>query len=469
MLISPPFLPARGNLTEEQWLDAAMPGGVPGAGAYPLSAQLDWHGGVHLMAPMNGVVPEPICAIADGTVVFVRERTDANGPNDPLNYGGGYTSNGVVVIRHDTEIGVNAQGQATAVRFYSIYQHLYSIRPAVITGRAIWRKDVIGQAGHIYGAPNVFHMEIRCDEANLQRLIGRIDGDVPLTQDGRTDVVFGEAYFVLPVETPVYGERPLPDSPVARIRPPGNTQPPPPPVALQPVAHIGETMVVGLRYAEGSGAAGQRGHAFVTGYRLDGSAYGESLIEAEAEYRLYEDCKAISRSYPENSQPSCSVLMEVLRFGRAIGPDVLNPANVPHWRQIRYAGGTGWVNLNAANVRKYSDADFPQWKGWRLINDDVDRDGRCDSPTLMSWLDQNGDGNINIAEGVAALAQENIAARMRKTICRIPSEWDEATLDAQWIWLRTSTDRHPNAMSAADYELFSAHVRAQCIPLSELF
>ena len=170
-----------------------MVGGQPGNGAFPVSYLLEWHGGMHLTAPMgNNGAAIPVRAIADGTVVYVRQRTEADSPDEPLNYGPGYTSDAVVVIRHDTEIGADAQGQATQVRFYSVYMHLHSIRPAVIQGRRIYRKDEIGQAGHIYGEPNVMHFEICCDDANLARMVGRATGPLELTADGRTDVLFGE-------------------------------------------------------------------------------------------------------------------------------------------------------------------------------------------------------------------------------------------------------------------------------------
>lgn len=419
MLISPPFLPPRGNLSEDQWFEIAMQGGQPGMGAYPVSAQLDWHGGIHLTAPMNGATTEPVRAIADGTVVFVREPMTTDDPQHPLRYGGGYTSNGVVVIRHETEIGADAQGRPTSVRFYSVYNHLYSIRPTVMRNRPIWRKDAIGQAGHIYGAPNQIHFEIRCDEANLQRLIGRTSGDVPLDRDGRMDVLYGETYFHIPANTPVYGQRPLSNSPVARIaeRNGPNTAAT---VALQPIAQTPEAMVVGLRYASGQGPVEQRGHAFVTSYRLDGSTYGPARVEAGAEYKLYQDSMAVSRSYSTDSQPAPSAVLELLRFGRAIGPDPLTPVDVPHWRQIVHASGTGWINLNAANVRKYTDADFPQWKGWKLIADDTNGDARCDSPTVRSWLNQDKSDSIDPIAGIAALTQEGTANRMRKAICRLP-------------------------------------------------
>jgi hydroxyethylthiazole kinase len=466
MLISPPFLPPRGNQSEEQWLQTAMQGGTPGTGAYPVSAQLDWHGGIHLTAPMNGTTAEPVRAIADGTVIFVREATRTDDPKHPLCYGGGYTSDGVVVIRHDTEIGVDARDQPVAVRFYSIYHHLSSIRPTVLRNRPIWRKDAIGQAGHIYGVPNQIHFEIRCDEENLRKLIGRTSGDVPLDRDGRMDVLYGEMYFLLPIGAPIYGERPLSNSPVARVA--GRNGSPTAIQALQPVAQTAEALVVGVRYAGGQGDTGHRGDAFVTTYRLDGSTLGPPRGESEAEYKLYEDCMAISKSYPANAQPAPSAVLELLRFGRVIGPDALTPADVPHWRQITHAGGTGWANLNAANVRKYSDADFPQWKGWKLIADDVNNDARCDSPTLKSWLDADGDKNVDPIEGMAALAQDHVQKRMCKTMCKIPCEWDEASLEMRWKWLTDPQGNSLKPMNTADFSAFINHARALSITSSEL-
>ena len=98
MLISPPFLPARlDSETEDAWIDRCMAGGQPGDGAFPLSFNLGWHGGLHLMAPMNGSQPEPVRAIADGTVVVRRLPTSQpSGPlpvDHPLAYRGRWTDN----------------------------------------------------------------------------------------------------------------------------------------------------------------------------------------------------------------------------------------------------------------------------------------------------------------------------------------------------------------------------------------
>jgi hypothetical protein len=65
MLISPPFLLPR-NLadTDDAWIDRCMVGGLPGQGAFPVSFNLGWHGGMHLAAPVNGAQREPARAIA---------------------------------------------------------------------------------------------------------------------------------------------------------------------------------------------------------------------------------------------------------------------------------------------------------------------------------------------------------------------------------------------------------------------
>ena len=479
MLISPPFLPPRGNQTEEQWLNTAMSGGQPGHGAFPTSYLLEWHGGMHLSAPMgSNEVALPARAIADGTVVFIRQRTDADSPDEPLNYGDGYTSDAVVVIRHDTDIGADAAGQATQVRFYSVYMHLYSIRPTVRLGRPIYRKDEIGQAGHIYGDPNVMHFEICCDDANLARLVGRATGNLSLAADGRTDVLFGEMYFHLPAGTPIYGARPLPQFTQAMMQPAAAPvrrgqapTPPPAPQALAVVHTTAAEFVIGLHHAGGEGAAGQRGDVVLTTYRMNGDAEGTPLREADAEYKLYTSAKNISEAYPAAARPVISAVYELLRFGRVIGPDALAPADVPHWREVNYPGGRGWVNLNATNVHKFSDADFPQWKGWALIDDDTNGDSRCDSATLRQMIYDNGAACLQPSKqhAIAQLNNPAVQNKLARTVCKFPSEWDASTIDQRWGWLKTQGDENPEPLTEDDYAALKAHAQALCIPLAELF
>ncbi|MEA3121897.1 MAG: hypothetical protein QOH33_1458, partial [Paraburkholderia sp.] len=116
MIISPPFLPSQSGhdmdsanagdsvRSDQDVCAAGMHECAPGNGAYPVSYSLGWHGGPHLIAPRaaNGHT-EPVRAIADGVVVYVR-KTDAS-DKAALRYRGVRTDDGCVVIRHTTEIG----------------------------------------------------------------------------------------------------------------------------------------------------------------------------------------------------------------------------------------------------------------------------------------------------------------------------------------------------------------------------
>lgn len=457
MLISPPFLPERQNdATDEAWLDAAMPPDPQGHGRFPVSFNLGWHGGMHIQAPPGPNGRLPVRAIADGTVVYVRQPIESNDdPQHPLNYGDHdgnpvWTSKGCVVIRHTTEIGATAAGQATEVTFFSVYMHLHSIQSTVRQGRPIYRKDEIGQAGHIYGEPNMLHFEIICDDANLQRLVGRSTGDLPITQNGRTDAVYGNMYFHIRAGAAIHAQRP--DVTVASL-------------AAPPLHTTTEDLFVCLRYAEGRGAVGNRGDAYLTTYRLDGTVIGDALEENDAEYNLYTEANRIATAYRNANTPqvpSASAVYELLRFGRVIGPDALTPTTVPHWRQIRFNGGQGWINLNAANVHKFSDADFPHWMGWTLVDDSADQDSRCDSATIRGCLDRDGDGIITPQEATFRLNDAAIQAKMSRIIAKYPTEWDAASIDVRWGWLKTSTAESPDPLTDEDFSRLKSHLEALC-------
>ena len=195
--------------------------GKPGDGAFPVSYQLGWHGGVHLTAPAagNGSATEHVRAIADGTVIFVRKPTPhVDDPAHPLNYCG-WTDDGCIVLRHRTSIG---QGEhAESVEFFSVYMHLAAVQPAIAKGRKVYRKADLGQAGQIYGGnQRKIHFEIVCDDTNLRRLTGRTGGALDIERDGRTDSVFGALYFLLPAGTQVFGRAPVPHLTVPHYQPP---------------------------------------------------------------------------------------------------------------------------------------------------------------------------------------------------------------------------------------------------------
>ena len=184
------------------------------------------------------------------------------------------------------------------------------------------------------------------------------------------------------------------------------------------------------------------------------------MEEHDAEYDLYTTAKAISDAYPATGRPAPSAVYELLRFGRVIGPDALLPADVPHWRQVRYDGGQGWVNLNATNVHKFSDADFPHWGRWSLIDDSADGDSRCDSAAIRGWLDSDGNGKVSPAEARSRLSDNTVAPKLARAICKFPTEWNAATIDARWGWLKVQSDENPDPLSADDFDDLRKHITA---------
>jgi predicted chitinase/murein DD-endopeptidase MepM/ murein hydrolase activator NlpD len=402
---------------------------------------MQWHGGMHLIEPEANA---QVRAIADGIVVFKRDPApQPQGglpPNNPQGYFGGWTDNGVVVIQHTTEIG---DGPNANVTFFSIYMHLREIDSKVKLNAPVYRKAPLGRAGSVFGETRRFHFEIVCDDVNLRRLVGRASGDLNTTANGRTDAVYGSMYFRLPADTQVYPDRPA----LNLAQGTGGTP-------------IGSEVFVELRYAHGEGEAGSRGDAYLSTYQSDGTRIGEPLEENDAEYNLYRDANTISRAYPANARPAPSAVYELLRFGRVIGPDALNPANVPHWRRIRHPGGTGWVNLNLSSVTKFSDADFPHWMHWSLVDDSTDQDSRCDSATLKGWLDVNGDGQVTPAQALTRMTTAGVVPKLARAICKFPTEWDAATFDRRLGWITSATVENPVPVDAANFERLRAHITA---------
>ena len=195
------------------------------------------------------------------------------------------------------------------------------------------------------------------------------------------------------------------------------------------------------------------------GSRLTVPTVRKSAIRS-AEYELYDTARKTSAAYPAGSRPIPSTVLELLRLGRVIGTEALSPANLPHWRKVRHTGGEGWVNLNDAKVRCFSDADFPSWRGWRVIDGSAGPDSRCDSPVIRKWLDSNGDGKVRHDEAEARLSDRGVRARLKKTICKFHSEWDSTAFEKRWAWLKQPSVELDQPMSEATFERMRAHVSA---------
>jgi hydroxyethylthiazole kinase len=443
------------------------PGTTIPEGSFPVSLKLGWHGGSHLHAPSMGQTPLPVRCVADGEIVFARRPVAfSNDVTHPQNYNPygtspAWTDNGMVIVRHVTDIGTGAD--AKGIVFYSLVTHLSELsgnslkvanKSATDAQRHLSRKDLIGVAGRVYGAAEHIHMEIVCDDANLGRLVGRRTGAVDLAANGRSDAIYGEVYFVLPIGTNFYHDRPADGA-----RTPSG--------ALSTT--LTEPLIVGIRYCSGDGD--RAGDAYLTSYSSTGSIIGNAPVrEPDAEYNLLVRATAIKTSYEQINGaigPTPSALYELLRFGRIIGPDALDPLDTPHWRRANHSSGVGWVNLNSADVTKYSDADLPQWKGWTLIDDDSDDDSRCNSETLFNLIGKasTAANEVRRAEIIRHLSVPAARAALTGVIAKFPSEWNRDTIDARWGWLQVDKEL---GLGADDWTVFREHIKTLTVATVDL-
>ncbi|WP_207002498.1 peptidoglycan DD-metalloendopeptidase family protein [Trinickia mobilis] len=476
MIISPPFLPraagseldaaeaGHAQAQEHNICHAGMQECAPGDGAYPVSYSLGWHGGAHLIAPRNARgEAEVVRAIADGVVVYARQNDATQKP--ALLHAGVRTDDGCVVLKHTTEIG---EGESAKVTYFSIYMHLQSVAGALAVGKRVYRKDALGAVGQIYGQNGRMHFEIVCDEANLTKLVGRASGRLSAGA-GRKDAIYGDIWFKVPAGTKLFAKEPHPyrtddsEPPLGRTAQSQLVLPPQTPLVA---GGTRSELYVRMRYA--------RGDCTLTTFREQDGRYHEVGRQPEAgyEYDLYKRATDLSAKYVELNQalgsnyatvPSPSSIFEMLRLGRIVGPDAM-PANAKfgHWRKVVTPEATGWINLNGAQVGVYSDADFPHWAGWSLIDDDATPDSLCDSPTIRRWLDVNGDGHVTHAEAVEALHNEVVRERLSKAICKFPIEWsrDVNLIDKRWGWLKQPSDAWDKPLSEKAFGVLKAHIQA---------
>ena len=490
VIISPPFLPsqasaggretdsAEANNTTAPNPDVCAVGMqecAPGNGAYPVSYSFGWHGGAHLMAPRaaNGHA-EPVRAIADGTVVFVRHNSPEGKPE--LQYRNARSDDGCVVIKHTTEIG-DGGGHASRAKitYFSVYMHLQTVVGAVAVGKPIYRKDTLGAPGHIYGQAGQIHFEIVCDTANLEKLVGRKSGPLAARQ-GRTDAVYGDVWFKVPRGVKLFEREPHP------YRRDDADSPPGPHASVQrqvPIAETSTPLVIRMRFGQS-----KAGDCTLTTFKQDGDRWIElgHVTDPDYEYNLYKRACDLNARYHALGRahrvaydaPAPSAIYEMLRFGRILGPDVIaSSMRFGHWRKVVTPEGTGWINLcppelnpdvrgmsEKPKIGVFSDADFPHWDGWSLVDDDTGGASLCESATIKSWLDSNGDGKLTHAEAVAALHNDDVKRRMSRAICRFPTEWSKQEIEARWGWLKSPHEALASPMTDEDFRAMKAHIEA---------
>ncbi|MBB3307567.1 MULTISPECIES: M23 family metallopeptidase [unclassified Enterobacter] len=441
MIISPPFIRVRNAETSDAaWVESMMP--IDARRNFPINASASWHGGIHIIHTdridnEHHERIEYVRAIADGVVVSFRqpstiEKRDAF----PLNYDG-RTDDGYVLLKHETEIGEDCN-----IVYYSLYMHLRDrLDPAITTGAKVWRKDPLGQSGMVDNT-NAFHFQIFCDDTNMLKLTGRTATELDITSDGRTDTLYGDIHFYLPAGTVFYERMPEHNSPDA--------------TRLSSVHTSTEPLYVSMSFVKGDCSMITRRKNVTSFANYD--EVGDPLVNTDAhpndnspgmelkyEYNLYNTSV---RLYPQS--PSAG--FELLRFGRIINTDneTLTPSNAPLWRTINYPGGVGVVNLAASEIKKFSDADFPHWTGWQMIDDDADSNSQCNSPLITELRNNESFSNLR-----------------SKLICHFPLEWNSATFDLRFSWLKAGSDEEP-ALSEDDYNRIKDHASALCFDIGAL-
>lgn len=436
MIISPPFIRNKNPRDSDRvWINSMLP--IDARRGFPLNVHGSWHGGVHVTHTDATSRPEMVRAIADGVVVSFRqpsglEKRDAF----PLNYNG-KTDDGYVLLKHETDIGENCN-----VVYYSLYMHLRDrLDPAISDGAKIWRKDPIGQSGMVDGT-NAFHFQVFCDNSNMLKLVGRTAPELDITRNGRTDTVYGDIHFYLPVGTLLYERVTNASSPVTEH--------------LSAVHTTTEPLYVSMTFEQGDCTMVTRRQNTSAAAFFD--LVGDPLVNTDAnpldnsrntpEKYEYNLSRTARRLYPQN--PSAG--FELLRFGRVIstGHEILIPASAPLWRTINFPGGTGIANLASSDIKKFSDADFPHWMGWRMVDDDTDNNCQCNSPFIAGLQESGHLSDLSI-----------------RLVCHFPLEWTAATFDQRYSWLKIGSDDVP-AKSEEDYDRLKSHASALFFDTGEL-
>ncbi len=425
MIISWPFLftpEDPENTTEARNNSYERPHGM-----YPVSYDLRWHGGCHLL---GSYTTEPVRAIADGVLVAYRVAPDMVLWGDEKQKC--HTS--FALLKHTTETGAGR-----TLTFYSLYMHLHCInqeisfpqRQAIIaplrtpTGpdaiadghTKVYRKDILGYPGGMYGE-GYLHFEIFMEDADFSAWFGAPHTSLGVAEpaartDAQTDY-WGNSYYLIPKGVPLRAAHPRQD---AGHKVAGYLFP-----MLAGIEHTPCKLLVQVRYDRGDRKTTVWNAE--TGQRISGTEDGDK--EPGYEYGLYARAVAL--------YPICpSAGYELLRYGRILGPDRF-PVNTPataleNWQPVEFAHGQrGYADFSASNIVKLSDADFAGATGWARVNGAMD--GPQVNVTALSQIikdaDTNHDGTTTAEELEQWARQDPIRKKLRRMICRAPSEWDTA-------------------------------------------
>ncbi|EAW2116045.1 hypothetical protein EZL79_21475, partial [Salmonella enterica subsp. enterica] len=374
------------NGSFSDWVIQCMP--VDVARSYPVNPVGAWHGGIHILhTDHSSSQANPIRAIAEGTIVYARSPSEKK-DKKPLAYNGA-TDDGCVLIRHQILIG----DEPVEFVFYSLTMHMKQVRSDILSsiGKSIKREQIIGTSGVVDGK-NAFHFQICCEQKMLNALCGRIHGGVNISSPGRLKPVYGDEYYYFPAGTPVYD-----DIPKGFVRTP-----------------------------------------------MTFTAEGLYIINSGV------DTKTFRKKNDGPYDYIGSVIIAVNYISEAAGADPLKKSKeYSHWVKVATPAGSGWVDVCADNIMKYSDAELPDWAGWSLIDDDTSSDSQCNSGVIKKLQEAkpNDDAKVHL---------------LTQAICKFPFEWDFSTFDARFSWVKNKTDQLPEPLTDDDYNEFREHIKSLC-------
>lgn len=440
MLISYPFLPARGvDTTDDEYEKTILDMEMLNAGVYPSSREREWHGGIHVQAP-NMI--EPVRAIADGTIVAYRLNSELTKEREEDEEG--RIDNSFVLIKHETQSDslqdANGAEQPVEVAFYSLYMHLMNtgemrkrgidakaihasitasgntVKPG--NGAKIYRKDIIGYPGESYSMAGMIHFEIFTTDDALSKFFV----DSKNASEIGTKGTWGDSYFVVKAGSPVRADHLSADKgKIGGHRFPTGTP-----------GNVDSARNLFVRIAY------RKGVKYTTTWIDEGQDKAPTLLTSEEgvpddgyEYAMYNIATALYKSCP-------SAGMELLRMGKMIGPDKdkLSVADTHNWQLVTYASGQrGYIDLAdpAVVAHVLSDADFPHWLGWQKHAGGLfGTRGQCEMHDLLDVLKVPHEGEDSdtarqqLRDYFNDGEHRHVREWARRLVCRYPSEWDKA-------------------------------------------
>jgi hypothetical protein len=469
MIISPPFLCSTGDASEASCDDPLMDTldrFELAHGIYPIAFDRRWHGGVHLLPDVHA----PVHAIADGEVIAYRVCQQAYDVGE----GNVDTNAGFVLLKHTTETG-----DGRSITFYSLYMHLLDLasylsvnadpkrlpqflrmptpgsqasalppadrRPGPAqagAGQKVYRKDILGWLGACHGQLHL-HFEIFMAQADFEAYFAatQLGARHPKTPKG-TDY-WGHSYFVIPGGTRFYSW------------PPGHAN-----SVYFPALQDGQLDAAHTLYVEAYFHQGQR---YIRSWLDQGDGQLIPLTSTpeqdgkDYEYALYDRATHLYPACPSDGY-------ELLRFGRILsdpatladgdirtpppfdmglaGPPrvVSSPNPRATWVAACFAEGQrGYLDINAAEIQKLSDADFPSFMGWQKISENArlyNEDGLCEIEVLKKLLKDTADSQTPQEQALSEEYQkedvlvryvtrnDDVRRKLRGFVCKAISEWD---------------------------------------------